>query len=841
MTTLHPVRMTEAADHWTAVLTAGGATSLARWRTGEPRGVAQLDRPLPRGLTSGLGQVMVDAGLRVSAVLLAAHAVVVGTLAGERRVVVGYREPHGRCLPCHLDADASSWGELVRDTLAVESELVAHAYYPFEELRSRLGLPGPRFETVVDAYQTGADLPDEAVLEVGLVRRRRRLMLRVRYRTEVIDATYADRIADYHIAALDRVVGSPHTRPLGADLLSDEERQRQLEELSGPTRPLPDRRMHEYFEAQVELHPDAVAVEYAGRSWSYAQLNARANQIGRILLASGLRREDVVAVAMERTPDWMACVLGIFKAGGAYLPIEPHLPPDRISRTMTRAQSRLALTERASREHLDLALQQVPGATAVDLAGIEFPEPTRVGREALGLGVAVAPDQLAYLYFTSGSTGEPKGAMCEHAGMLNHLLAKIEDLDLGPGQVVAQTAPQSFDISLWQLVSALMVGGRTVIVDQATILDVQRFVETVAGARVNVVQLVPSYLEVVLSYLERVPTALPDLHHVSATGEALKPELVRRWFAARPDVPLVNAYGLTETSDDTNHEVMLRPPVGERVPLGRPVRNVRQYVVDEQLNLLPLGAPGLIAFGGVCVGRGYVNDPERTAQCYLSDPFRPGERLYLGGDYGRWLPCGRLEFLGRKDHQVKVAGFRIELGEIENVLLTAPGVRDGAVVVGERPGRGQQLVAFYAADAPLDHGLLRDHLARSLPVYMVPAQLHWQASLPLTDNGKIDRKRLTAVAIATPAVTGPSQAPATETERRLAQHWAQILGVGVDEVGREDHFIRSGGSSLSAVRLAVALGRALTLKEVLANPVLADMAMLLDRKAAESDVLPTSS
>ena len=243
-------------------------------------------------------------------------------------------------------------------------------------------------------------------------------------------------------------------------------------------------------------------------------------------------------------------------------------------------------------------------------------------------GVSVASDQLAYIYFTSGSTGEPKGAMCEHAGMLNHLYAKIDDLQIDEGQVVAQTAPQCFDISLWQLVSALLVGGRTLLIEQEVILDVERFVDKIIEGRVAVLQVVPSYLEVVLSYLEQHPRELSDLRCVSATGEALKKELTQRWFAAEPDIKLVNAYGLTETSDDTNHEVMDRVPTRERVPLGPPVNNVHLYVVDEQLSPVPLGAPGLIVFSGVCVGRGYINDPDRTRLAYRTDPHREGQRLY---------------------------------------------------------------------------------------------------------------------------------------------------------------------------------------------------------------------
>src|SRR5206468_12330690 len=214
------------------------------------------------------------------------------------------------------------------------------------------------------------------------------------------------------------------------------------------------------------------------------------------------------------------------------------------------------------------------------------------------LGVDVAPDQLAYIYFTSGSTGEPKGAMCEHTGMLNHLCAKIHDLGIGEGDVVAQTAPQCFDISLWQLLSALLVGGRTLIVEQEVILDAKRFIDKLVDSRVAVVQVVPSYLEVLVSYLAQRPRELPDLRCVSATGEALKKELVQRWFAVQPTIKLLNAYGLTETSDDTNHEVMVRVPEQERVPLGRAINNVHIYVVDEQLSPVPLGAPGEIVFSG---------------------------------------------------------------------------------------------------------------------------------------------------------------------------------------------------------------------------------------------------
>src|SRR5881296_941712 len=592
--------------------------------------------------------------------------------------------------------------------------------------------------------------------------------------------------------------------------------------LAGPSRKLPDRPAHEVFEDQARARPDAIAAVHGSRQLTYGVVNARANEVARALLARGLTREGVVGLVTERNLDWMTAVLAIFKAGGAYLPVEPHFPADRIARTLSRAGCRLALTERGSSATLDDALDSLTGVQTLFIdAAYEEHHP------AGDLECEVAPDRLAYIYFTSGSTGEPKGAMCEHAGLLNHLLAKIDDLKIGEGTVVAQTAPQCFDISLWQLISALLVGGRTLIIEQELILDAKRFIEKIVNARVNVVQVVPSYLEVLVSYLDQHPSGLKDLAYVVATGEALKKELVERWFAVQPLIKLVNAYGLTETSDDTNHEIMDRAPQGDRVPLGRPINNVLIYVVDEQLQPVPLGEPGEIVFSGVCVGRGYINDPEHTQRSFLQDPLRPGQRVYRSGDYGRGLHDGKLEFLGRRDSQVKISGFRIEIGEIENALLKLPGVREGAVAVSEGADQNKHLVAFCSGDRPPNPGVMRDQLAKALPKYMVPSAIHWRKTPPLTENGKIDRKALLALAGELDVAEQRQEEPSTATERRLAAAWAKVLGIPNDQIGRRDHFFELGGASLSALNLAIALDRAVSFKDLTAHPILADQAALI--------------
>lgn len=817
---------------WREVLLAGGATAVPRWAPAPVPGTGEVEVPLPGATVVALRRLADRLAVPLGSVLLAAHARVLAALTGEPDVGTGYVAGNGSSpLPCRLSTAAGSWRELVDSAARTEAGLLAHRHADVDGLRRDLGTPGPVSEVVFDPTGAGGELTGDAVLEIAPVHRGERLALRLRYRTDVLDAAAADRIAGYHATALGLLAADPDADPRRAVLLSPEELHLQLAGLAGRPRELPDRRLHELIEEQAARRPHDVAAVHGDRSLTYAELDARANQVARALLARGLGSEDVVAVVTERDLDWLVAVLAVFKAGGAYLPIEPHFPADRIATVLTRAGCRLVLSEPGSTASLDAALAGLPGVRALYVG-----QAVDEGHPTAAPGVEVGPDQLAYLYFTSGSTGEPKGAMCEHAGMLNHVLAKIDDLGIAEGRVVAQVAPQCFDISLWQLVSALVVGGRTVIVPQDVVLDAERFVDRLVDEHVAVVQVVPSYLEVVLTYLETHPRGLPDLRFVSVTGEAVKKELVQRWFAVHPDIAVVNAYGLTETSDDTNHAVLRAVPETDRVPLGRPIANVEVRVVDEHLVPVPLGAPGEIVFAGVCVGRGYVGDPERTRAAFVPDPYHPGRRLYRSGDSGRWLPGGELDFLGRRDSQVKISGFRIEIGEVENTLLRVPGVRDGAVVVAEGPDRSRYLVAFFTGEE-LREDVLRNSLAASLPVYMVPKAFHRRDRLPLTPNGKIDTKALTALASRLAAVDETDRAGVqTPSEHRVAAAWSRVLGIPQAQIGRQDSFFERGGTSLSAVKLAIALDRAVTLPDLVRNPVLADLAALLDQRGGASPI-----
>ncbi|RKG99379.1 amino acid adenylation domain-containing protein, partial [Corallococcus sp. CA053C] len=431
------------------------------------------------------------------------------------------------------------------------------------------------------------------------------------------------------------------------------------------------------------------------------------------------------------------------------------------------------------------------------------------------LAPRASPSHLAYVIFTSGSTGTPKGAMVEQRGMLNHLHAKVRDLALSPSDVVAQTASQCFDISIWQFFCALLVGGQTLILPDDVAHSPGALLESLEREAVSIVETVPSLLLAMLDEADALGPSRPAFGHLRfmlATGEALPAETARRWLQAWPAVPLLNAYGPTECSDDVTHALLTSAPTSASVPIGSPLCNTRLYVLDAHARPCPLGVPGELFVGGVGVGRGYLLDPLRTAASFVPDPFSsvPGARLYRTGDRVRWLPDGALEFLGRIDFQVKVRGFRIELGEIEAFLSRLPSVRDVVVVGREDVPGDARLVAYVCArpDHTLDTEALRAHLAEHLPEYMVPSAFVLLDALPLSSNGKVDRKAL-------PAPSGVSATtayapPRTRTEELLCGLFARLLRL--ERVGVHDDFFALGGHSLLATRLVAQVREVLGLE-----------------------------
>lgn len=592
--------------------------------------------------------------------------------------------------------------------------------------------------------------------------------------------------------------------------------------LSGPARDIPAEGVPGLFRTQAARTPDGIALVHAGRKLTYRELDQASDRVAAALLQRDLPSEAVVGVFTQRTPVWVVALLGVLKAGCAYLPLDPHHPSDRLAEMLGRSESALVLVGDADADNVvKLAGTGTERVWVSDLA---------YGDTVTPPSCALRPDQLAYVFFTSGSTGRPKGAACEHAGFTNHLLAKIEDLGITAADTLAQTATHCFDISLWQVLAPLLVGGRCCLVDTETQLDPPTFVDALRGAGVTIAQLVPSYLEVLLAAGCATADALATLRLVSVTGEALKPPTLQAWSEAT-GIRLVNAYGATESCDDVTHAILDAPASDGIVPLGRPVRNVHLYVLDDNLRPVAAGEQGQIAYGGVCVGRGYLHDAATTAQTFVDNPWRRGERMYLSGDVGTWSPAGYLTFQGRTDDQVKLRGFRIELGDVESAALCHPGVSQAAAVVTHSDNSDMLCLCVVAQGLEGDE--LLERIAEVVPDYMVPQRILVLDHFPLNGNGKTDRRELAhLLEQAAPQGSrekGPSTRPLTEAETRLAALWANILGPTVNVESPKANFFQLGGTSASAIRLALATGRALNVRDITENPVLADMALLAER------------
>ena len=549
----------------------------------------------------------------------------------------------------------------------------------------------------------------------------------------------------------------------------------------------------ELFEAQVAEHPQRIAASCLDQQWSYDQLNRRSNGLGHALIAAGVGLDQPVALLAERGLDLLGMIIGSFKAGAGYLPLDPGLPGPRLSRIIDLSCTPLLVCTEACREQ---AIELLEGCDCQLLVWEEIPA------RGENPGVYSGPDNLAYVIYTSGSTGLPKGVMVEQRGMLNNQFSKVPYLSLSDADVIAQTASQSFDISVWQFLAAPLFGARVDIVPNAIAHDPQGLLAHVQAQGITVLESVPSLIQGMLAQ-ERI--SLDGLRWMLPTGEAMPPELAHQWLQRYPQIGLVNAYGPAECSDDVAFfRVDLASTRGTYLPIGTPTDNNRLYLLDGALELVPQGAVGELCVAGTGVGRGYVSDPLRTAQVFVPNPFgAPGERLYRTGDLARRRSDGVLEYVGRIDHQVKIRGYRIELGEIEARLHEQPQVRDAAVGVQEG-ANGKHLVGYLvAADATLDPSehleRIKQRLRAELPEYMVPLHWLWLERLPLNANGKLDRKALPALEIGQ-LHNQDYVAPRSELETTLAAIWAEVLKV--ERVGVQDNFFELGGHSLLATQIA---------------------------------------
>jgi amino acid adenylation domain-containing protein len=861
----------EGLRHWTQALTPEPPALMLPTDHPRPAVPTMRGKVARRSVDAETARVVAEMGrahdCTLFMTLLAVFAGLLYRRTGQPDLVVGIpianREPGmedvvGFCantLALRLRLDGGSPFGAVLET-AREAALDGHTYQatPFEQVIDRLGVTRstastPLFQVMFELQESRDNLlglagpagltvrqmelpTGTSKFDLTLHAERRAdggLDLLLEYSTDLFEPATAEGWLDQYCLLLDNATRLAGCRTDSLPILTADQEAALLRSGRGDVRDWPDASFAGLFARQARLRAAAPAVSDGTTVLSYAELDRRSSAVTAQLQAQGVTPGSVVAISSPRDLFLLPLLLGVIRTGAAFLPLDPGLPAARRSDIVARCRPALVACAGAGL------------AAAAQLAGIRTADCTAAtrGGETGGSGVIadapVRPGDLAYVLFTSGSTGVPKGVMVDQRGMLNHLHAMVEALGLGAGDTLLQNAAQSFDISVWQMLAPLVYGGTVRIADDDTARDPDALARLLAAEPVQVAEVVPAVLRGLLETFERGGLRPLDTRWLLVTGEAAPGALGRRWSRLLPGIPLVNAYGPAECADDVSLHVRRDDDApGATVPIGRAVANVRLYVLDGSLQHVPAGSVGELFVGGDAVGRGYVNDPRGTAAVFVPDPFaeQPGQRMYRTGDLVRRHADGTIEFVGREDHQVKVRGFRIELGEVEAALRVAPGVTDavataggatlvGYVVLEPGPGAdGERLAAIRAA------------LADQLPGYMVPSVLVRLDSLPLNRSGKVDRKALPEPA-ATPPGTGSQ--PGTPAEREVHAVWAELLGGG--SFGIDDDFFLIGGHSLLATQVRARIqdrfGVRMTLRAIFEAPTVRQLAAAVQLAQAE--------
>ncbi|MBD8514514.1 amino acid adenylation domain-containing protein [Photobacterium sp. CAU 1568] len=760
--------------------------------------------------------------------------VVFGTvLLGRMQAGEGAEQAMGlfiNTLPLRLDINDKDVVSAVQQAHQNVSGLLEHEHAPLALAQRCSGLPAgtPLFSALLNYRHNKGD---ELILPAGIE------LLSAEERTnypfvmsvedggdslgltaQISQPVEAARVCEYMLQALTSLSHALDTTPdmpvNTLDIVTDAEYRLQLETWNQTTMAYPaDCCVHTVFEQQVRANPDAIAVTDGLRSVSYAELNIQANQLSHVLIERGLQAGDPVAVRLGRSLDLVVAQLAVLKAGAVYVPIDPKLPESRQAWIISDCGACIVITEQ-------------PGDDALSYVLADERSQRTDNPERLRSSTATA-----YIMYTSGSTGQPKGVMTPHQGIsrlvINNGYAGFDETD-----IIAFAANPAFDASTMEVWSALLNGGQLVVISPQTVLDAKAFAEVLQRQQITALFLTTALFN---QYVHTLGSTLSQLRYLICGGEKEDPAAFAKLLQYQRPVKLIHAYGPTETTTFATTAHIEHFDGHDRLPIGKPVGNTRAYVLDARGRVVPRGAVGELYIGGVGVALGYLNRPEMSAERFLPDPFNAGANMYRTGDLVRYLPDGSLEYQGRNDRQVKIRGFRIEMGEIEQYLRAHDAVRDVVVDVNYL-GDGQQLVAWLTLDdgasAP-ETPAMRKYLAESLPAYMLPSAYIWLECLPLTPNGKVDRRAL-------PAPQGQAFTdagyvpPQGDTEVMLAQLWRDLLGM--EQVGRYDHFFELGGHSLLAVRqvsMAQSLGLSFPVQAIFDHPVLADLAEQLDNQFGE--------
>ncbi|HBO1922733.1 TPA: non-ribosomal peptide synthase/polyketide synthase [Pseudomonas aeruginosa] len=653
-----------------------------------------------------------------------------------------------------------------------------------------------------------------------------RLYAALTYATDLFEARTVERMARHWQNLLRGMLENPQASVDSLPMLDAEERYQLLEGWNATAAEYPlQRGVHRLFEEQVERTPTAPALAFGEERLDYAELNRRANRLAHALIERGVGADRLVGVAMERSIEMVVALMAILKAGGAYVPVDPEYPEERQAYMLEDSGVQLLL----SQSHLKLPLAQ--GVQRIDL---DQADAWLENHAENNPGIELSGENLAYVIYTSGSTGKPKGAGNRHSALSNRLCWMQQAYGLGVGDTVLQKTPFSFDVSVWEFFWPLMSGARLVVAAPGDHRDPAKLVELINREGVDTLHFVPSMLQAFLQ--DEDVASCTSLKRIVCSGEALPADAQQQVFAKLPQAGLYNLYGPTEAAIDVTHWTCVEEGK-DAVPIGRPIANLACYILDGNLEPLPVGVLGELYLAGRGLARGYHQRPGLTAERFVASPFVAGERMYRTGDLARYRADGVIEYAGRIDHQVKLRGLRIELGEIEARLLEHPWVREAAVLAVD----GRQLVGYVVLES--EGGDWREalaaHLATSLPEYMVPAQWLALERMPLSPNGKLDRKALPAPEVSV-AQAGYS-APRNAVERTLAEIWQDLLGV--ERVGLDDNFFSLGGDSIVSIQVvsrARQAGLQLSPRDLFQHQNIRSLALAAKAGAATAEQGPAS-
>lgn len=684
------------------------------------------------------------------------------------------------------------------------------------------------------------------------------------YNDSLFQEATIENIIKSYLHIIDITINEPNINLADISLVGEGEQHKLLKSFNQNHKKYPVKQsIHQLFENQVEKNHQHIAVVCQNNHLSYQNLNDCANQLANFLANTGVRKGDFVGIIKERDINFLIAILAILKVGGVYVPIDISYPPDRVKYMLFNSEVEIVLTDYSCLDKLAGLIedsQHLQSLICLDIKPNDKVFPTLLNINIYdqldfekfpktNLDIHSEGIDQAYMIYTSGSTGLPKGAIIRHGGAINHIYAQYDALELSESLTFLQSAPASSDISVWQFLAPILIGGKTIIVDKETVCNPEKLFKTIKKAKITIVELVPIVLNNLLDYISHLSEQerlLSDLKWMMVTGESVPGELVNRWLEMYPDIQVINAYGPTEAADDITQCIIDKPLPGNQrtVAIGKPLANLNLYILDQQMQLVPVGFPGEICVSGFGVGAGYWKNEESTKLSFVSNPFPstakplPGtstDLIYKTGDLGRWLPDGNIEFLGRIDHQVKIRGFRIELGEIEVAIGQHPFVRENVVIAREDVPNQKRLVAYIIPSLE-DNQLvsqLRNFLKERLPDYMIPSAFVLLEELPLTPSGKIDRK-----ALPTPDIQGSNIAetfvpPSTLFEETLARIWEKVLGV--NQVGIHDNFFELGGDSILCIQV-IAKARQVELnitpKQLFQHQTIAELAKIIGTNQA---------